>query len=208
MKKIIIVGAGGFGKHVAWIAKRCGREVRGFLDDTPEKQNTFVLDIPVIDKIVNCNKYKSDEFIIALGNSRDRKKIIDKYFTNGEYNFTSIVDPSAIIGENVEISKGCVICAGSILTVDVKVGEHTIINLNSTIAHDVSIGDFVTVAPNASISGNVQIFSFVEIGTNSSIREKCIIGKSSIIGMGAVITKNINMNEVMVGNPAYLLKMV
>ncbi|USA52719.1 acetyltransferase [Acinetobacter sp. C32I] len=208
MKKIIVVGAGGFGKEVAWMAKRCGREVLGFLDSTPDKQNTKIMGLDVLGPIEHAEQFLDYEFVIAIGNPRARKKIIDVFFKDERFSFATLIDPSSIVGENISIATGSIICAGVILTVDISVGKHTIININSTIGHDVIIKDFVTIAPNASVSGNIVLNDFVEIGTNATLREKLNVYEGAMIGMGAVLTKDVEKNHVMVGNPAKLLKIM
>lgn len=80
MKKIIVVGAGGFGKEVAWMAKRCGYEVLGFLDSTPDKQNTKIMGLDVLGPLEYAERFLDYEFVIAIGNPRARKKIIDLFF--------------------------------------------------------------------------------------------------------------------------------
>lgn len=208
MKKIVIVGAGGFGKEVAWMAKRCGREVKGFLDGTPEKQNIKVIGIDVLGPIEDAQKYIDCEFLIAIGNPRLRKKIVEIFFNSEKFKFATLIDPQAVIGESIFIAEGVMICAGAILTVDINVGKHTIININSTIGHDVTIQNFVTIAPNASVSGNIILEDYVEIGTNATLREKLTLSEGAMIGMGAVLTKDVEKNHVMIGNPAKLLKIL
>lgn len=208
MKKIIVVGAGGFGKEVAWMAKRCGYEVLGFLDSTPDKQNTKIMGLDVLGPLEYAERFLDYEFVIAIGNPRARKKIIDLFFKNEQFCFATLIDPSSIVGENILIAEGSIICAGVILTVDVSIGRHTIININSTIGHDVIIKDFVTIAPNASVSGNIVLNDLVEIGTNATLREKLNIYEGAMIGMGAVLTKDVEKNHIMVGNPAKILKIL
>lgn len=208
MKKIIVVGAGGFGKEVAWMAKRCKREVIGFLDSTPEKQNTKVIGLDVLGSIENAQQFLDCEFVIAIGNPRARKKIIDNFFKDERFSFATLIDPSSIVGENVSVAAGSIICAGVILTVDILIGRHTIVNINSTIGHNVVIKDYVTIAPNASISGDVILSDLVEIGTNATLREKLNVYEGAMIGMGAVLTKDVEKNHVMVGNPAKILKIM
>lgn len=206
MKDIIIIGAGGFGKEILWLAKRLNRQIIGFLDDTPEKQNTKILGYPVIGKIDDFNKFGNAEFIIAIGSPRAREFIFNKMTLQYSPNFVTLIDPSAIIGENVNIGEGCLICAGAILTVDISIGHQVIINLNSTIGHDVIIEDFVTIAPNVSVSGNVILANKVELGTNATIREKVMIEQGAMVGMGSVITKTVEANKLIAGNPARAIK--
>lgn len=208
MKDIIIVGAGGHGVEMVWLARRCGRKIKGFLDNTPEKQEKYILGEKVLGKIEESNNYLDCEFIIAIGNPRARKNIIDTFFSSKKYQFATLIDPTVILGENIIIGSGAMICAGAILTVNVNIGQHCIVNINSTLSHGVSVDNFVTIAPNVSISGDVKICDWVEVGANATIREKLVIDKGAMIGMGAVLTKNVEKNHIMVGNPAKLLKII
>lgn len=51
------------------------------------------------------------------------------------------------------------------------------------------------------LSGNVQVGNSSHIGANATIRENVHIGRNTIIGMGSVVTKNINNNVIAYGNP-------
>lgn len=206
MKDIIIVGAGGHGIEMVWLARRCGRKIKGFLDNTPEKQENHILGERVLGRIDKSDNYLDCEFVIAIGNPRARKNIIDTFFSSKKYQFATLIDPTVILGENIIIGNGAMICAGSILTVNINIGQHCIVNINSTLSHGVSIDNFVTIAPNVSISGDVKICDLVEVGANATIREKLMINEGAMIGMGAVLINNVGKNHIMVGNPARLLK--
>lgn len=208
MKEIVIIGAGGHGKEVAWLAKRCGRLVKGFLDNTPEKQGALISNLPVLGFFDTCQQYSDCEFIIAIGSPRARKEIVETYFTSAGFFFATLIDPTAIVGDNINIQDGVMICAGSILTVDVQVGKHCIVNTNAVLSHGVTLGDFVTIAPNASISGDVTIGNMVEIGANATLREKTHIADGAMVGMGTVVTKHVLDAQMMVGNPARVLRII
>ena len=208
MKELIIVGAGGHGIEIAWLARRCNRVIKGFLDNTPEKQNQIIADLRVLGTLDKRNDFMDCEFVIAVGSPRARKNIVCNYFNSSIYKFATLVDPTAIIGENVKISEGSMICARSILTIDVQIGKHTIVNINSTISHGCSLGDYVTLAPNASVSGDIDIANLVEIGASAVVKEKIKIKEGALVGMGSVVTKNIDRNCVVVGNPSKFLKIL
>lgn len=208
MKDLVIVGASGFGMEVLWLAERCGRNVLGFLDDTPEKQGSLVLGYRVLGHISSWVKYDNCEFVLAIGSPRGRKSVAEKMEGYGAPEYATLVDPGAMLGKSVGINEGGIVCAGVVCTVAIKIGRHAIINLNSTIGHESVLGDFCTVAPGASISGNSNIGDLVEIGTGAKIREKITIATGSVVGMGSVLTKNVDENKVVVGNPARIIKSI
>lgn len=58
----------------------------------------------------------------------------------------------------------------------------------------------------AEISGSVTIGRGVRIGPNASIREYVTIGDRALVGLGAVVTKDIGYNAVVAGNPAKFIR--
>lgn len=194
--------------EVLWLAERCGRQVLGFLDDTPEKQGTTLLGVPILGGISSWVLYDDCDFVIAIGSPKGRSLVASKMNQLGRPEFARLIDPSAIVGKEVSIQDGSIVCAGVICTVKVYIGLHAVVNLNTTIGHESSLGDFCTIAPNASISGNVVCGDMVEIGTGAKIREKISIGSGSVVGMGSVLTKNVEPCKVVVGNPARVIRSI
>lgn len=208
MKSLIIIGAGGHGQEVVWLAQRCNRVIRGFLDDTADKLGKSYLGVQVLGPIDDYDKFLDCEFIVAIGNCRYRLKLVNKLESNPNVSFATLVDPQSIVGTKSLIGHGSMICAGSILTVDVVIGRHCIVNVNSSISHGCKIGNFSTIAPNVSISGDVVLDDEVEVGANAVIKEKITVRKGALIGMGAVVVKNVDQHNVVIGNPAKLLKIL
>jgi len=206
-KELIIIGASGFALEVFWLAKRAGYEIKGFLDDSPDCHGKLIFGKSVIGKVEDWINFSDFAFVIAVGSPRVRKVIFDKMNnsrTKPEY--ATLIDPAAILGENVNFGEGSIVCAGVIATVEISAGRHVIVNLNCTIGHETTIGDFTTIAPLAAVSGRVNIGSFVEIGTSASIRQGLKIESGAMLGMGAVLTKDIEEPALYFGSPAKFVK--
>jgi len=198
-KVITIVGAGGFGREVAFAAETSAEPwtVHGFLDDRTESSQTpegwqLLGDIASATPGMQC--------AVAVGNPRIRRKLVTRLQPTG-VDFVTI-DVECRRHSSVRIADGGMLVAGAKTTVNTEIGGHFIANLNCTIGHDVEIGDFVTIAPLVAISGNVRIGSGVEIGTGACVREGVSIGDGAMVGMGAVVVKDVEPNSIVVGNPA------
>jgi len=205
MTSLIIVGYGGFGREVYWLARDCGRDVLGFLDDgvVSGAYGRY----KVLGALEDWKKYPDAEFVVAVGNPRTRKMIVEKMEKTGAPNFATLIHPSVVMDWTAfEIGSGSMICAGCVGTVDFRVGNHVIINIKCTIAHDDLIGDFVTVAPLAAISGNVTLEDGVEVGTGTALRQGVTMQTGSMLGMGGILTKDAEANKIYVGAPAKPLK--
>lgn len=201
MKDIIIVGFGGFGREVAVWAEDCGRDVAGFLDDaTPVGLHGR---FKVLGGVLSWSDYTDAQFVVAVGDPRTRKMLVEKMCSIGEPPFATLIHPTVVRDDSSrEVGEGSIICAGCVMTTDYKIGRHVIINICSTVAHDNVLGDFVTVAPMVAISGNVTLENGVEIGTAAALRQGVHVAEGAMVGMGSVLTKDVPANTIFLGNPA------
>lgn len=157
-------------------------------------------------KVLNINNFNKNKYdaLVTIADLKMRKLIIEEL--PKDTNFTTYVDKkSCIMDKNIEIGKGSVICAGSILTTNIKLGNFCQINLNTTIGHDTIIGNFFTSAPGVNISGNCKFGDDVYLGTNASIKEKINICDNVTIGMNTGVTKNIIISGTYIGTPAKMV---
>lgn len=195
--KRALIGAGGFAReikaHIGDPTMKC------FVDDEYWKENNECI-FPL--SSFDPNKY---EVIVAIGDPRARFDIIQRLPKETKY-FTFIHPSAQILGNDVKIGKGSIICAGCILTTNITIGKHTHLNLQTTIGHDCEIGSYFTTAPGAKISGNCKIYDGVYVGTNASIKEKISIHSFSTIGLNAGVVKNIEDSGTYVGTPAKKIK--
>lgn len=208
---MIIIGAQGFAKEVLEVVNQLNIiEKLAFYDDVnKDLRGNLYNKFPILkttDEVLNYFETIDNRFTIGIGNPVLRKNIHDKFVALGGV-FTSTISPLANIGNfgNL-IDVGCNIMTGTIITSDVVIKKGCLINLNCTIGHDSVLGEFVETSPGAAVSGNCTLGDYSVLGTNSTILPKINIGKNVIVGAGAVVTKDIPDNCVVVGAPAKIIK--
>ena len=213
MKDLYIIGAGGFGREVAWLAERINHRknewnIKGFIDDNTQLHGRMEAGYPVLGGIDYFDETADPEgwVVCAVGASVVRKKIIEKLENKKNIHFATLIDPSALVSERVIIGEGSIICAGTIVTVDIEIGSHVIVNLDCTIGHDAKIRDFVTIYPSVNVSGFVTIEEQTELGTGTQIIQGKTIGKETIVGAGSVVVKDLPEKCTAVGSPAKPIK--
>lgn len=212
MKDLIIFGASGFGREVAWLVERINRvnptwNLVGFMDDDESIQQNEINGYRVLGKSDDVQAFSDSYFVCAVGAARTREKIIEKLRGyNPKIKFGTVIDPSAEISDFVKIGEGSIICAHTIITVNISIGSHVIINLDCTIGHDAVLKDFVTLYPSVNVSGNTVIGRAVELGTGMQIIQGKTVGDYSIAGAGAVVVKDIPEKCTTVGCPAKPIK--
>lgn len=209
MKDIVIIGAGGFGREVAWLIEDINRikqtwNIIGFVDDNDAIQGKEINGYNVVGNIEWLRNQELN-VVCAIGETLVKKKAIENLkYSNNRY--PVLIHPSVIKSNSVEVGEGTIICAGNILTVNINIGKHVIVNLDCTIGHDVVICDYTTILPSSNISGSVKIGECANIGTGSAIIQGVTIGKNTTIGAGTVVTKTLPANCTAVGIPAKPIK--
>lgn len=215
MKKIVIIGAGGFGREVLDVIDAINNvkhifEMMGFIDDNLSMQRKTINGYPVLGgldwfKHLTSNDIINLEVVCGVGTNETRKKITKKLEKLG-IKFATLIHPTVNIGRDVKIGKGVIICGGNNLTCNIKIGNHVLINLDCTIGHDTVIEDYVGMSPSVNISGNSTLREGCRLFTNSLTIPSVTVGKWSIIGAGSVVIKNIPEYSVAVGVPAKIIK--
>lgn len=107
------------------------------------------------------------------------------------------------IGDHVEVGSNTCIDRGALS--NTVIGDYTKINNLCHIAHNNKIGKNVTITGCVNISGSNVIDDDVWIAPNASIRGFVHIGERAVVGMAAVVTKDIPAGETWVGNPAHVM---
>jgi sugar O-acyltransferase (sialic acid O-acetyltransferase NeuD family) len=211
MQNIVIIGAGGFGREVKTIIDAVNKVEKiynfiGYYDDGIEK-GTMINNFPVLGNLHDLNSSSEPiSVLLGIGEPTTKSKIIAK-LSSDKINFPTLIHPSVQISEDeVAISKGCIICGGTIITCNIVIGSFVTINLNCTIGHDTIIDDFSSFMPSVNISGEVHIQEKVYVGTGAKIINQLTIGIGTIIGAGAVVSKSLPDYCTAVGIPAKPIK--
>ncbi len=121
-----------------------------------------------------------------------------------------------LIRENNTIGKDVSIGSSSVVAHHVKLGDHVRIHSQAFIPEFSVIEDDAWIGPRAVLtnamypkSRNVKnelkgplIRRGAKIGANATLLPGVEIGEGSLVGAGAVVTKSVEKNAVVVGNPA------
>lgn len=210
---LIIIGAGGFGREVAWLVQRINQKsltwnLIGFVDDDLHMQGMEVDGYPMLGNCEEALNHPQAAFVCAIGSARVREAVVERLesLSNGKIRFATLIDPDALVSQRVSVGEGTIICAHAIVTVDITIGRHVIINLDCTVGHDATLGDFVTLYPSVNVSGMTVLENGCELGTGTQLIQNKKVGTYAIVGAGAVIVKDIPEKCTAVGIPAKPIK--
>lgn len=206
-KNVVCIGSGGFGRECSDIIKameRSRRNVRflGYLDENPELHGKKVKEGDIIYGGLDYFKDPSHiYFIVGIGNPKIRKDVTIRAMEKG-YKPITVIYPTVIIKESVNIGVGCVIQEGARIANGCQIGNHVHLNFDTLMGHDSIVRDYVEFNPKAQIMGDCLVEDCVYLGPSATVFRGIRIGENSVIGGGSVVTKNIPKNVKVVGVPA------
>lgn len=206
-----IFGAGGFGREVMPLA----RSMLATSQLNTPYELVFVVDSLEATEINGHRVLSTDQFLgssspkhfnVAVAESTAREMIASRLSAEGAMPF-SIIASSAIVLDGSSLGEGAIICPFVTITSNASIGRFFHANLYSYVAHDCVVGNFVTFAPQVACNGNVHVGNHAYVGTGAVIRQgrarqPTRIGERAVIGMGAVVTKDVEPGVTVVGNPA------
>lgn len=208
MKKLYIVGAGGFGREIhAWISQhpdcRLLREVTGFLDDNDKALapfGDFARVYPLTGHVVEVDA----TYVCGIGKPELKQKLIGPLLDAGA-DFPAFVDHSARIGARVKLGRGVVLCPGSVVTTDATIGEFVMINLNSTVGHDAVIGNWTTLSAQCDVTGGARVGEHCFLGSRTTVIPGKSVGDRTVVAAGSVVMTDLPGGILAAGNPARVL---
>lgn len=188
--KLTIIGASGHGKVVADIARLNGFDAIEFLDD--DESLSTCGEYPVVGR---SDSIVDGAIFIAIGNTDIRERL------SSNRKLITLIHPSAVIADGVEIGDGTVVMAGVVINPGTRIGCGCIINTASSIDHDCVVGDYVHISVGSHLCGTVRVGDKTWIGAGATVSNNVNICGHCMIGAGAVVNKNIEEQGTYIGVP-------
>lgn len=204
MEQIILVGGGGHAGSVADSIRRLNQyEIAGYIDrdKTVEPDG---LGVPVLGTdcdlkaIFDTGIHTAFVAIGYLGKSIIRERLYDCLRQIG-YHIPAIIDPSAILAEDVQIGEGTFIGKRAVVNSHSKIGSMCIVNTGAIVEHSNVIDDFSHIAVGSVLCGDVKIGKRTLIGANAVVIQGIHIGDEVIVGAGTTVRHSIESGQVYYG---------
>ncbi len=204
-RKLVVLGAVGNCLDIV-DAARLSREYApiGFLDDGDWQADALVDGLPVLGPLSHAARMPDAWFVCGIGSPRSfrsKRDIISRLAIPNE-RFATIIHPSSVVSPSATIGAGSVILAHTTICAAAHVGQHVMMLPGGVVGHDSRIGDYSIAAARVTLSGRVTIGTSCYLGASSSYREGITVGEGSMLGMGAVVVRDVPANSVEVGVPA------
>jgi sugar O-acyltransferase (sialic acid O-acetyltransferase NeuD family) len=202
MTIIGVYGASGFGREVMPLVRIQYPNCEYIFIDDGDMNGPSVVSFDAFRAMSNERK----QVVVAIADANLRQRLADKCAENG-MEMINVIAPNSLMFDRVDIGEGSILCGFTHLTSNIRIGRSFHANIYSYVGHDCVIGDFVTFAPAVKCNGNVHIEDHAYIGTGAILRQgrpgqPLRIGRGAVVGMGAVVTKDVEPGTTVIGNPA------
>jgi sugar O-acyltransferase (sialic acid O-acetyltransferase NeuD family) len=202
--RILIVGAGGFGREVlqwalhAWPDE--AHKIYGFLSDDTEALSGFDSGFSVVGSAAAYSPVPGEAFVLAIGIPGARRGVAETLVARGA-EFLSLVHPTAIVSKSAEVGGGTILCPYSIVSDHCRLGRFVLMNYHSSVGHDASAADFCVFSPYATLGGGAAIGEDVFLGLHASVGPRVAIGDRCKVSAGSVALAAAPADTVIWGSP-------
>lgn len=202
-KRIVIAGAGGFGREVLGLLDRDQFTPVGFVDPDPRRNVDLPLPILGNDEFLREIRERgmASCVCVAIGNPA-RRKAVFRFAEECGMEIPPVVHHSAVIFSSSVLSAGVIVFPLAVITANCRIGRGVLINTGATIAHDDEIGDFANIGPGAHLAGYVKIGSEAIVGIGATFREHVSVGDRAVVGAGSLVLDDIEAGLTAFGIPA------
>ena len=184
-QKLLLVGAGGFGRVV--IEHAMAEYDCAFVDDGNDN-GARVCGIPIVGHITDLEELRKEYqlLIVTIGNNALRDKIYKKAIELN-YNFPNIICTSAYISPFAKVGWGCVLLNNAVIQNGASVGNGVLINPGVEIHHDSFVDDYALVYTNSVVRTMAKVGKRVRIGSTVTISNDVIVPDDADIPNGSTL---------------------
>lgn len=204
VRRILIVGAGGFGREVLHWARAAWPDraalIAGFLSADASILVGRDCPLPVIADPATYEPFSGDALLLAIGIPGARRRVAEALLSRGA-EFLTLIHPTSIVAATASIGLGSVICPGAIVSDAARIGSFGLVNYHASLAHDSAIGDFTVLSPYATLAGGAAVAADAFLGLHASVGPGVAVGPRSKIAANSCALTDVPANSLVLGVP-------
>ena len=205
MDRVIVVGAGGFGREVMLYVRDSkdldvSFEVGGYLDDNPAALDGLNDSDRVISSIESFRPEPNDRLIIGVGDPALRRQLTVSLSQRGA-RFCNVLHPLSWVAPTAELGEGCILGPFTFVGPGARLGNHVVLNCYASVGHDAHVEQFTVLSPYAVVNGAVSLGEEVFLGTHATVVAGKSVGAHSKLSAGSVALRSVPEGSLVAGNP-------
>lgn len=201
MKDVVIFGTGAVAAEITsqledsdW-GEKAGIRIKGYVasDDAGLLHwKEYKYESPYLGNFFDYKIETEDYFVLALGNYRVKRKIVDEIKRRGG-KFITLIHPTAIVAKTAVIGEGNVLDPFTIIGPNVRLGDFNLLTSQSIVSHDCIVGDYNFFATSL-LCGHNCVGDDNYFGIRATTVPDVVVGNRNTIQAGMILDKNLEDN--------------
>jgi len=163
----------------------------GIISESPDGSREY-LGYPVLGGPEALNNYPN-AYRVPMHGWKDR---------GDRSGWVTVAAPSSFIASSAKLGAGCVIYPNCFIGANARLGDGVFMLSGSVINHDCVIEDSVVIATGVTLAGGVKVKTRAYLGQACTVKQNLTVGEKCLVGMGAVVTRDIPDGVTVKGCPA------
>ena len=185
--RILIVGAGGFGREVVHWARAAWPawtdRIAGFLAADPPGTGGHEVAGGILGAPDDYQPLPGDGLVLAIGLPVIRRRIAESLLSRGG-RFLTLVHPTAIVAPTATIGAGSILCPFAIASDASRIGRFVLVNYHASLGHDARVDDYAVLSPYAALGGGAHVGEDAFLGLHAAV------GPGRSLGARGKVTAN------------------
>lgn len=206
-KKLVIFGAGETADIAyEYFTHDSSYEVVAFAVESSFHTANEHCGLPVLTFEEMTARYKPDavEVFVAISYvklNRIRAKCY-RLVKSAGYTCATYISSRAFVWRTATVGENCMIFENNVIQHGVRIDQGVILWSGNHIGHQTHIEEFAYLSSHVVVSGFCVIGAYSFLGVNSTFNDNIKLGPDTIVGSGALIVKNAEGGQLLVGSPA------
>jgi sugar O-acyltransferase (sialic acid O-acetyltransferase NeuD family) len=213
MRPLVILGTGGNAYDLLDLVEAINGvtptwDVIGFLDDA-KPPGTPHLGLPILGSLDEAWRLPPGlAFVNTIGCERTFRRLPEILASTGldAGRFATLVHPAASVSARAGLGRGVVVGFGAAVSGGARIGDLVALGPGCLVGHDAAIRDYSILAPGAVLSDSVRVGRGCYLGSRSTVRQYLRVGDGALVGMCAVVVREVPPGSTVAGNPARIVR--
>ena len=204
ISRILIVGAGGFGREVlqwvrdAWPA--AAGMVAGFLSADAGILDGHDCGIGIVSDPERFTPLPGDGLLLGIGISGVRRRVAESLLRRGA-TFLTLAHPTAIVARTAVIGAGAILCPYAVVSAAARVGPCALVNYHASLAHDARAGAYAVLSPYAALGGGACVGEDAFLGLHAAVGPGRRVGDRSKVSANSCALADVPADSLAYGVP-------
>lgn len=206
-KKLLIYGIGETAEIAfEYFTYDSDYDVVAFVADQKYIKHKSLLNLPIVPFEDVEKQFSPDDYVMFAASTYNKlnrvRALMYKKAKAKNYEMANYISSKAFVWRNVVLGDNVMIFEGNVLQHHVNIGNNVVLWSGNHIGHRTIIEDNVYISSHCVISGFCKIGKNSFLGVNSTFNDNIYIAEDNIVGSGALVVKNSEKGNLLVGSPA------